>query len=112
VRFTRAGTERISMGASVAPVRRFGSKSGFTMSGSAVSRTAMSTDSGRTVIRATSASSSASERRHHASQSVCTFRQTRLTVSPDQVRGRLFETAPLNSAANARRTRGVLVPDR
>lgn len=29
---------------------------------------------------------------------------------PDQVRGRLFDTAPLNSAASARRTRPVLVP--
>jgi len=49
-------------------------------------------------------SSSASERRHHAVQSVCTFRQVRLTVS--------FDTAPLNSAPNALRTRRVLVPDR
>jgi hypothetical protein len=49
-------------------------------------------------------SSSASERWHHASQSVCTFRQVRLTVS--------FDTAPLNSAPSARRTRRVLVPDR
>ena len=49
-------------------------------------------------------SSSASERRHHASQSVCTFRHVRLTTS--------LPTAPLNSAPSARRTRRVLVPDR
>ena len=40
----------------------------------------------------------------HACQSVCTFRQVRLTTS--------LPTAPLNSAPSARRTRRVLVPDR
>ena len=48
--------------------------------------------------------SSASERWHHASQYACSFRHVRLTVS--------FDTAPLNSAPSARRTRLVLVPDR
>jgi hypothetical protein len=48
--------------------------------------------------------SAASERRHHLSHSACSFRQTRLTVS--------FDTAPLNSAPNARRTRRVFVPDK
>src|SRR5713226_6641260 len=48
--------------------------------------------------------SSASERLFHVSQSPCTFRHTRLTVS--------LPTAPPNSAASARRTRRVLVPDR
>src|SRR5580658_8666662 len=48
--------------------------------------------------------SSASERLFHASQSPCTLRHTRLTVS--------LLTAPLNSATSARRTRRVLVPER
>jgi len=45
-----------------------------------------------------------SERAFQASQSVCTLRHTRLTVS--------LPTAPPNSAASARRTRRVLVPAR
>jgi hypothetical protein len=49
-------------------------------------------------------SSPARGRFDHASQSVFTFRHTRLTVS--------FEIAPLNSAASARRTRRVFVPAR
>jgi hypothetical protein len=49
-------------------------------------------------------SSPASERFCHASQSARSFCQTRLTVS--------LPTAPPNSAANARRTRRVLVPAR
>ena len=43
-------------------------------------------------------------RRVQASQSVFTFRHTRLTTS--------LPTAPPKSAASARRTRRVLVPDR
>ena len=46
--------------------------------------------------------SSFSGRAFQASQSVCTLRHTRLTVS--------LPTAPPNSAASARRTRRVLVP--
>jgi len=46
--------------------------------------------------------SSASGRAFHASQSLFTFRHTRLTVS--------LPIAPPNSAASARRTRRVLVP--
>ena len=49
-------------------------------------------------------SSPARERFDHASQSVFTFRHTRLTVS--------LAIAPLNSAASARRTRRVFVPAR
>ena len=49
-------------------------------------------------------SSASSGRFDQASQSVFTFRRTRLTVS--------LPTAPLNSAASARRTRRVLVPAR
>src|SRR4051812_19009944 len=48
--------------------------------------------------------SSARERWFQACQSVCTLRQTRLTVS--------LPTAPPNRAASARRTRRVLVPAR
>src|SRR5204862_653021 len=48
--------------------------------------------------------SSASERAFHASQSLFTLRQTRLTVS--------LPTAPPNRQASARRTRRVLVPAR
>jgi hypothetical protein len=48
--------------------------------------------------------SSASKRAFHASQSLFTLRQTRLTVS--------LPTAPPNRAASARRTRRVLVPAR
>ena len=47
--------------------------------------------------------SSFSGRAFQASQSVCTLRHTRLTVS--------LPTAPPNSAASARRTRRVLVPE-
>ncbi len=46
-----------------------------------------------------------------ASQSDCTLRQARLTVSPPSG-SRLLPTAPPNSAAKARRTRRVLVPAR
>ena len=48
--------------------------------------------------------SSLSERAFQASQSPLVLRQTRLTVS--------LPTAPPNSAASARRTRRVLVPER
>src|SRR5262245_25654227 len=48
--------------------------------------------------------SGASERAFQASQSLLILRQTRLTMS--------LLTAPRNSAANARRTRRVLVPAR
>ena len=48
--------------------------------------------------------SAASERAFQASQSLFTFRHTRLTVS--------LPTAPPNRAASARRTRRVLVPAR
>ena len=48
--------------------------------------------------------SSVSERAFQASQSPLVLRHTRLTVS--------LPTAPPNSAASARRTRRVLVPDR
>src|SRR6185312_5748533 len=73
-----------------------------------------SRDGGRVVYRRASVTltppisraigSSRSERAFQASQSPFTLRQVRLTTS--------LPTGPANTAANARRTRRVLVPDR